>query len=188
MCQFKSDVDLSSVSSKKLSETDIEKLVEKVFNDTELRSIPVKIIPIVKYYGFSVFRANMPDNESGYIIVSKEVVEPFNANKVIVYNANHSNKRNRFTVAHELAHYIFHSDEEIYAHRDSGDSGIEEINANSFASALLMPKKEISASVKEAKNDFWGSAPNEYIISRIADEFNVSEQAAEIRLRKLGQI
>lgn len=185
MCQNKVDVD---VSKEKISETKIEELVKRVFIETELCSIPVKIMPIVKYYGFSVFRANMPDNESGYIIVSDKVVEPFNTNKVIVYNANHSNRRNRFTVAHELAHYIFHTSEEIYAHRDSGNLGIEEINANSFVFALLMPKKEIIAFVKEAKNDFWGFAPNEYIISRVADKFNVSEQAAETRLRKLGQI
>lgn len=183
MCRFEIKAD---VAKEYLSDSVIEELVETVFEDTQLRSIPVKIIPIVKYYGFAVFQSAMPDNESGYIIVSEKTIEGFNAKKVIVFNSNHSDRRNRFTVAHELAHYIFHASEELYAHRDAGDSSIEEVNANSFASALLMPKKELESAVKQIKNEFFDSVPESVLVSRIADEFNVSRQAAEVRLRKSG--
>lgn len=187
MCNFEFKGD---ASKELLPDSTIEDLVEQVFKGTDLRSIPIKIIPIVKHYGFSVFRASMPDTESGYIMVSNKTIEPFGSKKVIVYNFNHSKRRNRFTVAHELAHYIFHTKEEIYAHRDSSNSGnsrVEEINANRFASALLMPKNEVLSFVKEVKNDFLTAIPSDYIYY-VSEKFNVSESAAEIRLKKLGVI
>lgn len=150
---------------------------------------PIRIIPIAKIYGFSVFQANMPDDESGYIIVSESVVPEYDCKKIIVFNANHSKQRNRFTVAHELAHYFFHMNETLYAHRDKGNiSDIEERNANSFASALLMPKQYVMKIVNNIVDNYWGSVLSTALISTISEEFNVSEKAAEVRLRKLGII
>lgn len=171
-----------------LSEEKIEKMVKSVFDETYLLTTPVKIGAIIKYYGFKLFEADMPDNESGLIIVSKDNIDKYNAKKIIIVNSNHSNRRNRFTVAHELGHFIMHKNEEIFAHRETGENDCEEINANSFASALLMPKKAVNNLVKSIKEEFWGEVPEYYLISQVADTFNVSEAAAEVRLRKLKEI
>jgi hypothetical protein len=58
----------------------------------------------------------------------------------------------------------------------------KEIEANQFAAALLMP----SEMVKRKVADIGGGALLDYHVSRLADEFNVSELAMTIRLTSMG--
>jgi len=95
-------------------------------------------------------------------------------------------QRYRFTLAHEIGHMVLHRN--IYnsfgiineatwrtAQSNIGDqsTGALEYQANSFASYLLMPDLIL--------NDY---PPGVASIQDIADAFNVSWDAAEIRLRK----
>jgi Zn-dependent peptidase ImmA (M78 family) len=101
---------------------------------------------------------------------------------IIKVNGNHHIKRQRFTIAHEFAHYILHKDEqgtfvdeEIYFRKDHA-SAIE-YNADNFASELLIPEvlfKEavINRGIKKIKD--------------LSDLFNVSSAAINMRAEKLG--
>lgn len=91
--------------------------------------------------------------------------------------------RDRFTIAHELGHWILHyigtdackAGKTMIA--DRFGSGRVETEANWFAASFLMP----SAKFK----DFWNDVKD---VSAVAERFRVSEQAAEIRARSLGLI
>lgn len=117
---------------------------------------------------------------------------------VIVVNALHHPNRQRFTVAHELAHLVLHRkhirqqvhvDKEIRVRagpvlrRDAvaatGTDALE-IEANAFASELLMPKNWIEAELPEG----WDIDDDEKITA-LARKFKVSAAAMQFRLLDL---
>ena len=171
-----------------MTELDIKKKVDEVFAETDIISTPIQIVAIANFYGFKVYQMPMDDNVSGMILSDEKNIKNFNHNKIIVINANHPHARKRFTIAHELGHYILQNKpNSCYAHRDLGAYNLDEKDANSFASALLMPEKDVLNQIKALKqqtpniNDF-------SLISLIASAFDVSFSAAQVRLKKLNCI
>ncbi len=105
---------------------------------------------------------------------------------VIVYNSSDPLVRRRFTVAHELGHYVLHTAPDIDAvlfrdDRSSKGTSVKEIQANAFAAALLMPehlvRERISGPIPSIHNDD---------IDLWARRFKVSSQAMAYRLMDLG--
>lgn len=106
-------------------------------------------------------------------------------------NALESETRQRFTAAHELAHYLLHRDlmgdgKRMHRHIDtlydggeqSGDvvfNRSHEIEANRIAAQIVMPKKLVEE--EYAKNSD---------ASALARTFGVSKAAMDIRLKTLG--
>ena len=95
-----------------------------------------------------------------------------------------SNKRARFTLAHELGHLFLHyilgeSTELVYTRLGTNQV---EYDANEFAANFLMPTKLF----KEVAASAYDSAANTYDLSKIADQFGVSVDAAKTRGRFLG--
>lgn len=85
-------------------------------------------------------------------------------------------RRNRFTIAHELAHYILHAKagkQPLYVRRDG--SGRVEWEANWFAAGFLMPEKIFRAKVTEGLRD-----------AELAEFFSVSKEAVQIRRSSLS--
>lgn len=175
-----------------MNEMDIKKKVDLVFEETELMSIPVEVVMMANYYGFEVYELDMDSNTSGMIIVDEKPIKNFDTNKLIVVNSNHSNARKRFTIAHELGHFILNDKpSKCYAHRESADVyNQDERDANSFASALLMPEDDIKKFIKSLGVDDSDDLPEfEFLlINKISKRYNVSESAAEVRLKKLNLI
>jgi Zn-dependent peptidase ImmA (M78 family) len=116
--------------------------------------------------------------------------------------------RSRFTLAHETGHVIMHHEiikakinsiEDWKLHILGAGSGraIYETEANIFAGSILMPTKEINRAYQIARKKVVESfeslnrtVPKDntiipYVASHIAKQFEVSEQAAEIRLKNL---
>ena len=99
----------------------------------------------------------------------------------ITINALDPARRQRFTLAHEIGHYILHRDLIGDGITDSGlyrsrlSSTIER-QANRYAANLLMPADLVRAAWQAGRGD-----PFE-----LSEEFNVSEAAAQIRLTELG--
>lgn len=118
------------------------------------------------------------------------------ASAVMVVNEQHHPHRQRFTIAHELGHYRLH-DADAYLDgtaslrfRD-GTSATgtdrEEREANAFAAGLLMPADWVQdhfiamVTARRAMDE-------DSAVVRLADRFDVSEQAMRIRLVDLGLI
>lgn len=104
---------------------------------------------------------------------------------------NQSESRKNFTVAHELGHLFLHMgyliDDEMWENSKQmtfyrrGDSELE-WQANEFAAAFLMPEKEY----REVLDNF--SEDGYVLISKVADYFNVSIDAASYRGKWLGYL
>jgi hypothetical protein len=121
---------------------------------------------------------------------------------------NHSN-RCRFTLAHEIGHYVLHRDiiESIktveewrrFVLGEGTGRAVYEIHADNFAGCLLMPRELVLAEYKAQKEmadkTFRAAKMNvpddsiqiPFIANELARKFEVSQQAAEIRLRKIFQ-
>lgn len=104
-------------------------------------------------------------------------------------NSRHWSPRDRFTIAHELGHLFLHMGYMVNPDkwRESSDykdgvfyrfgHGIEEVEANAFAAALLMPRKEFTQEmISGSHTDF----------QLIAEHFGTSLSAARRRADILG--
>ena len=100
---------------------------------------------------------------------------------IMCINSSHNPKRQRFTMAHELGHYILHKGKNIefvdttFFRSDEMDS--IEYNACEFASRLLMPEDKLRKLIDEdrIKN-----------IGELASRFEVSSAAMKYRVISLG--
>lgn len=104
----------------------------------------------------------------------------------ILINSDHPEGRQRFTIAHELAHYFLHQhiidrlelvDTALYR---SGQPNEVEREANIWAAAILMPHKLIKKHEKDALNQ--GLKSNSQVLEYIANKMKVSKQVLAISM------
>ena len=78
---------------------------------------------------------------------------------VCTVNANHHPTRQRFTLAHELAHYILHRNkhsefvDNTYFRSIDSENPME-YEANAFAGVLLMPESDMKYFIKNVSSKF----------------------------------
>ena len=100
----------------------------------------------------------------------------------IAVNVHHHFFRRRFTIAHELAHFILHREQigdgitEDLMLRSEQMSIEAEWEANSLAAAILMPRKLMKAVALRMDLD------SRFIVEAVSDFCKVSIPAAHIRL------
>lgn len=171
----------------------IKMQAEQFCQDNGINEYPVKIVNICNQKGIKVFEEYINPDVSGLIVVDEKEWEKYGTNKFIVVNLADSPERRRFTIAHELAHYVLHRrDNLLYAHRDVNNQSLRqneiEAEANYFATNILMPENLVRERVEDIKKILWGVAPNFTLVNEVADSFLVSKKAAEVRLKQLGLI
>lgn len=144
------------------------------------QAVPVQLVPMARSLGLEVYRSKgWPDDLSGAIRKLTADDEPSESGYAIYVNADHPETRRRFTLAHEVAHFVLHrdmigdgiTDDAMYR---SGLSKIEEYQANDLAAEILMPKDKLIEELKSEKEP-----------SKLADKFEVSLSSMNIRLRNL---
>ena len=142
------------------------------------KTLPVPVFDLPKLLGIKLNLAFLGSNVSGMIEKSGKTF-------TLTVNALDPETRQRFTLAHELGHYMLHrhlfgdglDDDRAYRSTDVGkyhntQIGIEqEREANRFAANLLMPR--------ETANNFKLTGES---IESIAKKFGVSKHAMSIRL------
>jgi len=104
---------------------------------------------------------------------SEAALEPLGDGRAIVLNGSADAGRRRFTIAHEIGHFVLHAENGGAIH-EAGRG--EEREADAFAAELLMPEHLVREAVREQGLD----------AIRLADRFEVSRQAMQTRLRGLG--
>lgn len=152
---------------------------------------PVDVDAIAQHLGVPVVREPFQSDlaEISGVLYQKD------GRAVIGVNAAHAPTRQRFTVAHEIGHFVLHKgasalhvDRSISLRfRDARASqavDADEIAANAFAAELLMPRELLTTELlakwvrrAETESDF---------IDGLAKEFTVSHQAMTHRLVNLG--
>ena len=162
-------------------------------NKNHIDSYPVQIIKLCNEQGLKVFEDFLAPDVSGMIIVDDQVWPKYGTNKFIVVNLSESPMRRRFTIAHELGHFILHKDSNtLYAHRDMVNTlelkNSIEAEANYFAANILMPEELVRYAIEDIEEQSLGRAPEFLLIKEIADRFAVSEAAAKVRLKQLNAL
>lgn len=156
-------------------------------DDNGINSYPVKIVELCEKQGIKVFEEYLPKEVSGFIIIQEDNFRDYDTGKLIVINLSDSARRRRFTIAHELAHYLLHRDtrSELYAHRDAGQNNRMEQEANLFAANILMPEDLVKKALENISDDSSCALPPSMKIEYIANEFAVSFNAALVRMEQL---
>lgn len=163
----------------------IEKLAESIRSNFNIAT-PIEIENVVKMLQGELKPITFEDSTiSGRI-------QKVNGTFEISYNAEHSESRSRFTIAHELGHLFLHMgfiinpekwnsiDEYYDSPKYRQGYSEEEYEANQFAGAFLMPAKEYRDFVNDHKKN------NVINIGLIATHFDVSFDAALTRGKWLG--
>lgn len=142
---------------------------------------PVDPVTISDRMGIDVRETELPDDVSGMLVKRPE------EDPVILLASRDSDRRKRFTCAHELGHYVYNvevrsvSDRFEWVDFRNGESSTarlpEEVFANQFAANLLMPEDAVRRRRHKLKA-LW----------QLADYFGVSEEAASYRLRRLNLV
>jgi Zn-dependent peptidase ImmA (M78 family) len=158
----------------------------KDFSDKKKKYIDVD--EIAEKLGLQVSAHDLGSNVSGVLYIDK-------GKGVIGYNKSESEVRRRFTVAHEIGHFILHRlDNEIFVdkkefkvlYRDNSSATGEikqEREANAFAAALLMPRERVIQELQKMTFDLGDD--KEDVINKLSETFKVSSQAMMFRISNL---
>ena len=139
------------------------------------QSEPVKVGAIATDFGITVLVSDLPLHISGVLFKDKE-----SKRWTIRVNRHEHKHRQRYTIAHEIAHFVLHRDaitdkvEDDTFYR-SGLSEQREFEANALAAEILMPWHLIRSLMQ--KNGI--TIDN---VKQLADLLEVSEAAIKIRL------
>jgi Zn-dependent peptidase ImmA (M78 family) len=139
-----------------------------------LTSIPMNINAVAEFLGLDVIEEIMDDDLSGYLEFRQGAW-------VAGVNALHHKNRRRFTIAHEIAHYVLHRDRAVsfhdrtFARRASSTDEMEK-EADRFAANLLMPENSVRQSIKNGATS----------VTALAEIFGVSALAMKYRVQSLG--
>ncbi len=144
-------------------------------------SVPVNLKALCAELGIEYQEVELDSGISGEI--ERVDGEHFRIN----VNKNDHINRQRFTLAHEIGHYIYHRDligdglDDNKAYRSTNEGRYSncnvkdhhEVQANSFAASLLMPKDAVLQHQNKT-------------VSELASLFQVSQAAMRVRLSVLG--
>lgn len=148
--------------------------------------VPVPVELVAHRLGLLVEPSALGDEVSGVLVVRE-------GRGTIGVNQTHPSVRQRFTVAHEIGHYVMHrGSSDLFidkgytaVFRDTRSStGAEraEIQANYFAAALLMPAELLLPEIRRSGFDL----ADEEALETLAERFQVSLQSMSYRLSNLG--
>lgn len=154
---------------------DVNDIIIYLRKENLINDCVVNIERLINERGVNIiYDETLSSNQSGYLRKIEE-------NWVIGVNKKHNSKRQRFTLAHEFAHFVLHKDDsnnsfedEIFF-RDENLTSIE-YAANEFAAAILMPQDLIEHCISTDFSD----------IEELANKFNVSVLAMKNRVVSLG--
>jgi Zn-dependent peptidase ImmA (M78 family) len=163
---------------------------EALIKQLRISEPPIDVEDLAKRLGLNVLYEELGGEDvSGALVRTKE-----GAN--VLVQASDPKNRQRFTIAHEIAHFQLEHcfPGERHVHVDKGNfyrsrnslsaAGVDpmEIEANQFAASLLMPtdlvKREVQALQAKPLLD--------QHVALLAKRFGVSEHAMTIRLTRLG--
>lgn len=138
------------------------KLLRDFERDTRTKMVwEVPVIKVAEYLKFDVEYLESMDDAHSAIIYPEE--------KLIGLNSNHHPHRQRFSLGHELGHYLLKHPPEWKLAREEAKTCNDE--ANEFAGELLVPLELLKRAMKTTKD-----------LPGLASLFNVSQHVLTIRL------
>ena len=161
----------------------IESEADQLLVHTDINNPPVCVKQVAAHLGIKIEETDLGEDCSGVLVRNGD-------RAVIGVNKEHHPNRQRFSIAHEIGHFMLHEGDTYIdkgyrvQFRDlesgSGTKG-EEMDANAFAAALLMPAEW----VKEAFYQQPFELTEDDVLQMLAQKFQVSTQAMSYRLMRL---
>ncbi len=150
-----------------------EEIADELRQNWELGEGPIaKLATIMEKNGCFVKQVSGNEEFDAYSVIAENSTGDF-LTGLIIYNENYSGDRQRFTLSHELGHFLIYNEV----------PKLNEKLANRFASAFLMPRTEIRSLV--------GSKRYHLNIEELIEYkkyFGASIQAIIYRLKDVGTI
>lgn len=173
--------------SRQAKKSEAMSAAQELLKQFAVDALPVPIERIARSLGIHLEYAALDDELSGLAYVRDDV-------PIIGINMLHAPNRQRFTLAHELAHIQLHRSElEEAVHVDRGPlrrdalaaEGVDpiEIEANTFAAEFLMPTQMLVSALETNPVDL----EDDKAVSAIAKRFSVSDAAMRYRLSSFGE-
>lgn len=164
----------------------IQQVADSLLGDDP--KLPINIDKIIKSQGLKLVPYD-EDGVSGILMIEQN-------NTTIGYAKHESPRRQRFTKAHELGHFMLHRGGNLFIDKDfktmmyRPSAGVpssewQEWEANEFAACILMPEELVKEEVKKIQIDYADDSDNSWI-EQLAEKFNVSVSAMSIRMSRLG--
>jgi Zn-dependent peptidase ImmA (M78 family) len=173
-----------------MAKLNLEERAEKTLHDSEGYRVPVPIHLVAARLNLTLEAAALGGKVSGMLVVEGD-------QGAIGYNSAHARVRQRFTISHEIAHYLLHArrsgkaqlfiDKQVtYRRDDQSSAGVnrEEIEANQLGAALLMPRGLVQLEIRAQDLDLDDSEA----IDLLAKRFQVSTAAMSNRLQNLRML
>jgi len=132
------------------------------------KSFPVDIFELAAVRGIEIRKRPLPDKISG-------ILHKFPGRAYLYLNSNHCIERQRFTVAHELAHYILGPAGTYLAHSEAAMTARER-RANKYAAEILMPASEVLRCLGRNMS-----------LQEMMAHFGVSEEAMTRRIQEINR-
>ena len=165
---------------------DIEARATELLKQNGLFKQVVDVEALAEALRVSVQSQPLEDGFSAFLLVKE-------GNATAFVNSDHHPNRRRFSLAHEIGHFVLHHQPTkklddlfldksvaLYTRKDHHSNDMER-EANEFAASLLMPRDLLEKYVN--KNDL--DIEDEFDVSRLALALGVSEQALQISLNRL---
>ncbi len=162
----------------------IETLTQELLSKYRIKGPAVPIDDIAEGEGATVQFTRFNNEVSGLLLRKDREA-------IIAVEKAQSAARKRFTVAHELGHLILHQGKELRidtkfrvnlrSPESSTAEDVEEIEANAFGAALLMPETFL----RKDLSDFILDIDDEEQVKGLAKRYEVSAQAMTLRLVNL---
>jgi Zn-dependent peptidase ImmA (M78 family) len=166
----------------------IQNLASNLIAKSKTDRPPVPVESIAREKGVIVSKRRVESNVSGFLYRNASKRRP-----VIGVNIAHHPNRQRFTIAHELGHFLLHAGDVVHVddpvnHRDerSGQgTDVQEVESNLFAAELLMPVQFLREDLQR-----FGTLDllDEQKVESLARKYGVSNQAMAVRLSYLGYL
>jgi Zn-dependent peptidase ImmA (M78 family) len=171
----------------------IRQLVDTLLAQHSITNGAVPVDVIARNLGIEIRLDKVDDGLSGFIVRDKE-----SRKAIIGANKSHHPHRRRFTIAHELGHFLLHEGHIVHLDENRGAFRInlrnsesasgednDEKEANLFAAELLMPAAFLQEDLLGKDLDLLEDSD---FLSNLAKKYKVSVQALTFRLAYLRYI
>lgn len=170
--------------------TRVERAAQRLLDAHGITKAPVQVEVIARAEGITVVLEDLGGDDVSGMLYRKT------GTSLIIVNDRHHRHRQRFTIAHEIGHADLHESDtyldgsaslRFRDERSATGTDTEEREANGFAAAMLMPEEWV-------RRDFMRIVTGRRIvkeddvITKLAKDFDVSEQAMRLRVVNLNLI
>lgn len=175
-----------------LTQQDIKIKARALLQSCGLYRLPLEVDALASCIGLQVNYTPLDDDYSGLLVIR-------DGTAVAHINKLHHPNRQRFSLAHEIGHFVLHEEQQtsgesayvdksmrLYhrADREFGQDARMEWQANVFAAEILMPEQLLRSKIFDEGYDL----EDENDVSRLAVVLKVSEQALAIRLTRMKDL